>query len=77
MCFSLFTVRFSLLRSKFEGGINLGLRLKNIKKIYGDKIAVNNISFEIEEPGVFGLLGTNGARENYNNKNDTWNNKQK
>jgi len=39
----------------------LGLKVENIKKIYGDKIAVNNISFEIEEPGVFGLLGTNGA----------------
>ena len=39
----------------------MGLKVENIKKIYGDKIAVNNISFEIEEPGVFGLLGTNGA----------------
>ena len=39
----------------------MGLKVENIKKVYGEKIAVNNISFEIEEPGVFGLLGTNGA----------------
>ena len=27
----------------------------------GQKIAVNDTSFKIEKPGVFGLLGTNGA----------------
>ena len=45
---------------KKEGG-NLGLKIEKVKKSYGDKIAVKNISFEMSNPGVFGLLGTNGA----------------
>ena len=51
----------------------MGLKVENVKKVYGNKIAVNDISFEIERPEVFGLLGTNGARKDYNNKNDAWN----
>jgi len=39
----------------------LGLKIENIKKSYGTKLVVNNISFEMDKPGVFGLLGTNGA----------------
>ena len=39
----------------------MGLKVENIKKCFGDKVAVDNISFEINNPGVFGLLGTNGA----------------
>lgn len=35
--------------------------VEGLKKCYGDKIAVENLSFKMEEPGVFGLLGTNGA----------------
>ena len=34
---------------------------KNVVKHFGEKLAVDNISFEMKEPGVFGLLGTNGA----------------
>lgn len=37
------------------------LKVTNVNKKYLDKIAVDNISFEIESPGIFGLLGTNGA----------------
>ena len=37
------------------------LIVENVTKTYGDKKAVDNISFEINEPGVFALLGTNGA----------------
>ncbi|KHD34855.1 antibiotic ABC transporter ATP-binding protein [Clostridium acetobutylicum] len=37
------------------------LELTNITKKYGDFIAVNNISFKIEDGEVFGLLGPNGA----------------
>lgn len=39
----------------------MGLILKNVSKTFGDKKAVDNISFELNEPGVYGLLGTNGA----------------
>lgn len=39
----------------------MGLKLENVKKSYGDKTVVDNISLEIDKPSVFGLLGTNGA----------------
>lgn len=35
--------------------------VKNISKKYGEKIAVEDASFELENPGVLGLIGTNGA----------------
>ena len=39
----------------------MGLKLENVSKTFVGKQAVDNISFEVSEPGVFGLLGTNGA----------------
>jgi len=39
----------------------MALKVNNLSKSYGDKLVVDNLSFSIEEPGVFGLLGTNGA----------------
>ena len=39
----------------------MGLKLENVSKTFTGKLAVDNISFEIEKPGVYGLLGTNGA----------------
>ena len=39
----------------------MGLEVKNVTKTYGTKIVVDNISFDMNKPGVFGLLGTNGA----------------
>lgn len=39
----------------------MGLILKNVSKTFTGKKVVDNISFSLEEPGVFGLLGTNGA----------------
>ena len=39
----------------------MGLKVENVSKHFGSKLAVDNIGFEINEPGVFGLLGTNGA----------------
>ena len=39
----------------------MGLKLENVSKKFVGKQAVDNISFEVNEPGVFGLLGTNGA----------------
>ena len=37
------------------------LEVKNLTKQYGDKVVVNDLSFSINEPGVYALLGTNGA----------------
>lgn len=39
----------------------MGLKVENVSKYFGEKLAVDNISFDINKPGVFGLLGTNGA----------------
>ena len=39
----------------------MGLKVENVSKYFNNKLVVDNISFEINEPGVFGLLGTNGA----------------
>ena len=39
----------------------MSLVLKNVSKKFIDKLAVDNISLELDKPGVFGLLGTNGA----------------
>ena len=39
----------------------MGLVLKNVSKTFVGKRAVDNISFELNKPGVFGLLGTNEA----------------
>lgn len=39
----------------------MSLSVKNVTKKYGDKVVVDNLSFEINEPGVYALLGTNGA----------------
>ena len=39
----------------------MSLSVNELRKCYGDKVAVDNLSFSIDEPGVFGLLGTNGA----------------
>lgn len=39
----------------------MSLKVDNIVKTYGDYRAVDGLSFEMNEPGVFALLGTNGA----------------
>lgn len=38
-----------------------GLEVKNLVKKYGEKTVVNDLSFTMEKPGVYALLGTNGA----------------
>ena len=37
------------------------IKIKNLHKSYGDKVALNGLSLEIKEGSVFGLLGPNGA----------------
>jgi ABC-2 type transport system ATP-binding protein len=39
----------------------MSLSVKNLSKSYGDKVVVDNLNFEINQPGVYALLGTNGA----------------
>ena len=37
------------------------IKVENLQKAYGDKKAVNGISFEVEKGEIFGILGPNGA----------------
>jgi ABC-2 type transport system ATP-binding protein len=37
------------------------LKVKKLKKAYGDTVAVDGISFEVKEGEIFGILGPNGA----------------
>ncbi len=39
----------------------MSLVVRELTKTFGDKVAVDRISFEMEKSGVFGLIGTNGA----------------
>ena len=39
----------------------MSLVVINLRKSYGDKVVVENLSFEMKGPGVYALLGTNGA----------------
>ena len=37
------------------------IEVKNLVKRYGDHVAVNNLSFTVEEGQIYGFLGPNGA----------------
>lgn len=39
----------------------MSLKVEHIVKTFGTKTAVNDLSFAMDEPGIFGLIGTNGA----------------
>lgn len=39
----------------------MSLVVDKLYKKYGEKVVVNELSFELKEPGVYALLGTNGA----------------
>lgn len=39
----------------------MSLIIKDLVKKYGDKTVVDKLSFEMSKPGVYALLGTNGA----------------
>ena len=42
-------------------GVVLLLKINNLTKRYGDKIAVNNLSLEIKSGEIYGFIGHNGA----------------
>ena len=46
---------------KPKGILNMGLYVKELVKSYGEKVVVDHLSFSMEKPGVYALLGTNGA----------------
>ena len=37
------------------------IEIKNVTKKYGDKVAVNNVSFKVEDGDIFAFIGHNGA----------------
>ena len=39
----------------------MGLVVKDLFKKYGEKVVVDHIGFEMPKPGVYAMLGTNGA----------------
>lgn len=39
----------------------MGLEVKELVKKYGEKTVVDHLSFSMDKPGVYALLGTNGA----------------
>lgn len=39
----------------------MSLEVKGLHKKYGEKVVVEDLSFTMKEPGVYALLGTNGA----------------
>lgn len=39
----------------------MSLKVTNLTKKYGEKTVLDHLNFEIAEPGVYALLGTNGA----------------
>ena len=41
--------------------VNILIKVRNLTKIYGEKTAVDNVSFDIERGKIYGFLGQNGA----------------
>ncbi len=39
----------------------MGIEVNHLHKSYGNKVVVEDLSFAMEKPGVYALLGTNGA----------------
>ena len=37
------------------------IEVRDFRKVYGDLVAVDSISFEVQRGEIFGLLGPNGA----------------
>ena len=46
---------------KWLGGILMILEVKDLKKYYDDKLAVDKVNIQVEKSEIFSLLGPNGA----------------
>ena len=44
-----------------EGNMTFMIEVKNLKKRYGDRQAVDGVSFTVKKGEIFGILGPNGA----------------
>lgn len=49
------------MKFRFEEENSLVIEVKNLSKHYGEKKAVDNISFEVKDGEILGFLGPNGA----------------
>ena len=58
---NIYKVIYNLISFFYRREKIMGLKVEHVNKTYGTKKVVNNISFEIDKPSVYGLLGTNGA----------------
>ena len=41
--------------------MSLAIQLKNVSKHFGDFVAVNDLSFEVQQGDIYGFLGPNGS----------------
>lgn len=48
-------------KSMLERSDTVSVEVRNLRKTFGDFVAVDNLSFSLDKEGVFALLGTNGA----------------
>ncbi len=48
------------------------IKVENVTKKYGGYVAVNDISFTVQDGEIVGFLGPNGARKNHHNEHDYW-----
>ena len=39
----------------------MSFEVRNLVKSYGDKVVVDHLNLKMDRPGVYALLGTNGA----------------
>lgn len=44
------------------------ITLKNVVKKFDTVAALNNLNMNVKEGSIYGLVGPNGCRKNYNNK---------
>src|SRR5215813_4834893 len=48
-------------RNGDAAGMTAIIEVRNLRKAYGDTVAVDDVSFTVQEGEIFGILGPNGA----------------
>src|SRR3984885_2648689 len=51
----------AMARASDAAGMTAVIEVRNLHKEYGDTVAVDDVSFAVEEGEIFGILGPNGA----------------